>query len=85
MTSRGGTIAVEAVSSSKSMWATGGLQLDWIVVALCGWLQAGGFLDGWAHNHGKVDASVFTPWHGVLYSGFLAVSSLMVGILLHNH
>lgn len=85
MTSRGGTIAVEAVSSSKSMWATGGLQFDWIVVALCGWLQAGGFLDGWAHNHGKVDASVFTPWHGVLYSGFLAVSSLMVGTLLHNH
>jgi hypothetical protein len=35
------------------------------------WLILGIFLDGFAHNHGIVE-SFFTPWHAVLYSGFLA-------------
>ena len=37
--------------------------------ALSAWLVGGFFLDGWAHTHGKVDQSFFTPWHAVLYSG----------------
>jgi hypothetical protein len=37
------------------------------------WMMAGLLLDGWAHNHGKPE-SVFTPWHGVLYSGYLAAA-----------
>jgi len=32
------------------------------------------FLDGWAHNERRPD-SFFTPWHGVLYSGFLGSSA----------
>jgi hypothetical protein len=35
------------------------------------WVVIGLFLDGWAHNEGKPE-SFFTPWHGLLYSGFLA-------------
>jgi hypothetical protein len=57
---------------------------DWVTVALCAWLQGGGFLDGWAHNHGRVDASFFTPWHAVLYTGFLAVAGWLTGTLAHN-
>jgi hypothetical protein len=29
------------------------------------------FLDGWSHVHQRPE-TFFTPWHGVLYSGFLA-------------
>lgn len=33
------------------------------------WL-GGLYIDGWAHNHGKVDNTFFTPWHAILYSTF---------------
>lgn len=35
------------------------------------WTIIGLFLDGWAHSHQKPE-SFFSPWHGVLYSGFAA-------------
>lgn len=34
------------------------------------WMIIGLFLDGWAHNEQRPD-SFFTPWHAVLYAGFL--------------
>jgi hypothetical protein len=37
------------------------------------WTILGLFLDGWAHSHEKPE-SFFTPWHGVLYSGFMAAA-----------
>lgn len=33
------------------------------------WVVLGLFIDGWAHNAGKPE-DFWTPWHGVLYSGF---------------
>jgi hypothetical protein len=33
------------------------------------WMNVGLYLDGWAHMNQKPE-SFFTPWHGVLYSGF---------------
>lgn len=38
-------------------------------MAFAFWAVVGLFLDGWAHSEKKPD-SFFTPWHGVLYSGF---------------
>ncbi|MBW3657463.1 MAG: hypothetical protein KY457_02420 [Actinobacteria bacterium] len=38
------------------------------------WVVLGLFIDGWAHNAGKPE-DFWTPWHGVLYSGF-AVGAL---------
>jgi hypothetical protein len=35
------------------------------------WVVIGLFVDGWAHNAGKPE-TFWTPWHAVLYSGFLA-------------
>ncbi|MBW3620020.1 MAG: hypothetical protein KY461_07230 [Actinobacteria bacterium] len=35
------------------------------------WVVLGLFLDGWAHNAGKPE-DFWTPWHAVLYSGFVA-------------
>ena len=37
------------------------------------WTIIGLFLDGWAHTHEKPE-SFFSPWHGVLYSGFTAAA-----------
>lgn len=38
------------------------------------WMIVGLFLDGWAHDNQKPE-SFFTPWHGVLYSGFAAATA----------
>jgi hypothetical protein len=35
------------------------------------WVVIGLFVDGWAHNAGKPE-TFWTPWHALLYSGFLA-------------
>jgi WD40 repeat protein len=50
--------------------------LSWILPVTSAWLVAGIYLDGWAHNHAKVD-SFFTPWHAVLYSGYAACAAVL--------
>lgn len=47
---------------------------DAVTVACTTWLILGLFVDGWAHNHQKPE-SFFTPWHALLYSGFLATAT----------
>lgn len=47
------------------------LPLDWIIAISSCVNVFGLFLDGWAHNHGFVDDSFFTPWHAVLYGAIL--------------
>jgi hypothetical protein len=37
------------------------------------------FLDGWAHNHGKVDNTFFTVWHAAMYGAFGLVGMLLAG------
>jgi dipeptidyl aminopeptidase/acylaminoacyl peptidase len=57
------------------------LLLPWGLLVTSAWLVAGIYLDGWAHNHGKVDESFFTPWHAVLYSGYLVSAAVVLGAL----
>ena len=42
------------------------------------WLVGGLFVDGWAHTHDQVDQSFFTPWHAILYSGWMVVAIFLV-------
>lgn len=64
---------------------TSSLRYDYVTAVLLLWLIGGTFLDGWAHNHFGNDLdSFFTPWHGVMYSGFLAVMALTVGTWFVN-
>jgi hypothetical protein len=44
------------------------------------WLVVGLFVDGWAHNHQKPE-TIFTPWHAILYSGFLASGAYALWLL----
>lgn len=53
---------------------------DLLSVAFGTWLVVGLFLDGWAHNHQKPE-TIFTPWHAVFYSGFLACALHTVAVL----
>jgi hypothetical protein len=55
---------------------------DLVTTALCGWVVAGMVLDAWAHQNVSQLETFFTPWHGVLYSGFVAVMAWMIGRVL---
>jgi len=59
-------------------------RFDWVMAVLSAWLIGGAFVDGWAHTHGKVDTTFFTPWHAVFYTGFLAVAGALVGALVRQ-
>ena len=47
--------------------------------------MGGLFLDGWAHTHIPQLETFFTPWHAVLYSGYLSVALFLVISLYRNH
>jgi hypothetical protein len=54
---------------------------DDTVAGLCGvWMIAGLFVDGWAHRNQKPE-TFFTPWHGILYSGFMASAAWMLFVI----
>jgi len=55
---------------------------DWFVLGACAWLVGGAFLDGWAHRQFATLDPFFTPWHGIMYSGFAATGALIVGRFL---
>ena len=49
------------------------------------WLATGAYVDGWAHNHIPELETFFTPWHAILYSGYLAsVIVLLVWIFFRR-
>ncbi|MFI0608138.1 MAG: TolB family protein [Anaerolineae bacterium] len=51
------------------------------LMALLGlWFVVGMFVDAWAHHH-TLPETFWTPWHGLLYSGFLALAvALLLGL-----
>jgi hypothetical protein len=56
-------------------------RVDDAVAGLCGvWMLSGLFVDGWAHRNQKPE-TFFTPWHGLLYSGFMASSVWMLMVI----
>jgi len=50
---------------------------DMVTAALCGWVVTGMALDAWAHQNASQLETFFTPWHGVLYSGFAVLMAWM--------
>lgn len=63
----------------------GGLQFDGVMGALSFLWMGGLYLDGWAHGHGKVDKTFFTPWHAILYSAFALVTCCLLFTVVSNH
>jgi hypothetical protein len=63
----------------------GGIGFDRLTAAFCCWFIGGLYLDGWAHNHGLVDKTFFTPWHAILYSGYLVCALALIIAIIINH
>ncbi len=57
-------------------------RLDWTMATLSAVFVGGVYLDGWAHTHGQVDQSFFTPWHAVFYGGYVVVAAVLAVIWL---
>ena len=58
---------------------------DWTTLGLAMWCFTGMLIDAWAHKHGEVDDSFFTPWHAVWYSGFTAYAGYISWALWRLH
>jgi len=75
------------LASGEPRTAIGGAGFDWAMTGLSAWFLAGVVLDNWAHAHqeiiGKLE-TFYTPWHAVLYSGWLAVTGFMTWTVLRN-
>ena len=68
----------------KESFPADSLRFDTIyAVELCIFV-VGLFLDGWAHNHGKVDNTFFTPWHAILYGSVLLIAVTLAGTHVLN-
>jgi hypothetical protein len=65
-----------AQARPRTSWAD-----DMVLGLASGWVIAGMVLDAWAHTNQRLE-SFFTPWHGVLYTGFIVVMAWMAGIAL---
>ncbi len=61
------------------------LRFDLVMGLLSIVYVSGVYLDGWAHAHGLVDRTFFTPWHAVLYTGYLVNAMVLVVALVLNH
>lgn len=72
------TIRQPRTSAPSSEAPPGNVRFDWIMVLVTIWGIGGLFLDGWAHSNVPQLETFFTPWHAVLYSGYLAVAATLV-------
>jgi Tol biopolymer transport system component len=79
MTTATHSIDSDSVRALQTGYPAGSIRFDWLMIAVSAWLIGGLFVDGWAHFHGMVDDSFFTPWHAVFYSGFASVA-IFLGI-----
>ena len=77
--------AVVADVDRAAVAATGGPRYDALIAGLCLVFQGGAYLDVWAHVHRPELETFFTPWHAVLYSGFVAVAAATAAPLVLRH
>ncbi len=63
----------------------GRLGFDRLLSVFSCWFVGGLFIDGWAHTHGKVDKTFFTPWHALLYSGYFSMAVALIVVVWLNH
>lgn len=71
---------------SRSQGTSGPPASNWLTWGVClsaAWFGTGLYLDGWAHTHELPD-TFFTPWHGVIYSGFLVAALFLVSTFVRQ-
>lgn len=63
----------------RSQFPAGTVRFDFILALLSLWMLGGLYLDGSAHHHiPELIETFFTPWHAVLYSGFLVNAGVLL-------
>lgn len=60
-------------------------RFEWGFSLVSIWLVTGVSIDGWAHNHLAQLETFFTPWHAILYSGYLAVALYLIIAMFLYH
>jgi hypothetical protein len=70
--------SVSARRAARAGYPASTAGFDALMAGLSALFLAGLFVDGWAHFHGRVDDSFFTPWHLVFYSAF-ALCAIALG------
>src|SRR5258707_2525266 len=83
-TSAEAIVSRTARSRVREGYPADSLRFDWIVTVLSTLFVIGIFIDGWAHNHNKVDNSFFTPSHAMLYGGFAIVGAFLAIVMGWN-
>ena len=61
----------------------GGTRFDWVIALLASWMIGGLYLDAWAHHVFTLE-TFFSPWHAILYSGFLLLATVLVSTAIWN-
>lgn len=56
---------------------------DWVSVILGLWMIGGIHLDAWAHHRFKIE-TFLTPWHVVLYSGYMTLPVVLLATFIRN-
>ncbi len=77
--------AQQAGSTAATKPRLGSIKFDMFMIILTSWFVGGLHLDGWAHSHIPQLETFFTPWHAVLYSGYLVCAVAIVGVVAINH
>lgn len=72
------------LAASEGAWPRTVVAFDWVVVVLSAWLTLGAHLDAWAHINIPGLETFFTPWHAVLYSGYLSLAAFLTGSAIRN-
>jgi len=84
MASKIDTVGFSLPTVKEKTRAVSSLRFDWIMVVVSVWWLGGLFIDGWAHSNIPQLETFFTPWHAVLYSGYLAVAITLIVKILQN-
>lgn len=85
MTISENAVALDAADTPTTGQPGGSASFDRAFLIPCTWLMLGITLDGWAHNHIPALETFFTPWHAVLYSGYLATALFLLVVLVRSH
>ncbi|MDQ2713920.1 MAG: hypothetical protein M3Z08_03330 [Chloroflexota bacterium] len=84
MASKVDAVGLPLASIEEKTQQGSNLRFDWAMVVVSIWWLGGLFIDGWAHNNIPQLESFFTPWHAVLYSGYLAVAITLIVKIVQN-
>src|SRR5258708_39024519 len=80
--SSGGVVAPRAAGNTKRIDGPG---FDWMMILSSIWFLSGLLIDGWAHTHGQVDPTFFTPGHVIFYSAFAETAGIILAAWTINH